>query len=400
MSNKVKTADRIANVEEYYFSKKLAEVRGLDSPELRVINLGIGSPDQSPSAETINALTATAQQPGSHGYQSYKGIPELRKSIASFYMNTYQVNLNPETDILPLMGSKEGIMHIAMAFVNEGDEVLIPNPGYPTYSSVAKLVGATIRTYNLKEELDWAVDMESLKKVDLSKVKIMWVNYPHMPTGRVASREELTELVQLARLNNFLIVNDNPYSLILNDAPLSILSIEGASEVALELNSLSKSHNMAGWRIGWVAGNKEYIDAVLRVKSNMDSGMFLGVQQAAVEALKNGKEWFVQLNDVYRKRREAACKILDALQCTYSSKQSGLFVWAKAPANVQDVEKWIDEILYGTKVFITPGFIFGDAGARYIRISLCATVEKLNEAHERISKFVVKEKVAQKTAQV
>jgi len=400
MSNRVNTANRIANIEEYYFSKKLTEVRGLDLPELRVINLGIGSPDQAPSAETISALTNTAQQPGSHGYQSYKGIPELRKSIADFYTNIYQVNLNPETDILPLMGSKEGIMHIAMAFVNEGDEVLIPNPGYPTYSSVAKLVGAKIRTYDLKEALDWGVDVESLKKSDLSKVKIMWVNYPHMPTGRVASREELTELVQLARTNNFLIVNDNPYSMILNDAPLSILSIEGADEVALELNSLSKSHNMAGWRIGWVAGNKEYVDAVLRVKSNMDSGMFLGLQQAAVEALKNGKEWFIQLNNVYRKRRDAACKILDVLQCSYSSKQSGLFVWAKAPDHVQDVEKWIDEILYGTKVFITPGFIFGDAGSRYIRISLCATVEKLNEAYERISKFVVKEKIMQTNSRV
>ncbi len=400
MSNRIKSADRIANVEEYYFSKKLAEVRGLDSPALRVINLGIGSPDQAPSADTIKALTVTAQQAGSHGYQSYKGIPELRKSIAKLYTNTYQVKLNPETDILPLMGSKEGIMHIAMAFVNEGDEVLIPNPGYPTYSSVAKLVGAKIRTYDLKENLDWGVDIESLKKSDLSKVKIMWVNYPHMPTGRVASKAELTELVELARQNNFLIVNDNPYSLILNDAPLSILAIEGAEEVALELNSLSKSHNMAGWRIGWVAGNKDYIDAVLRVKSNMDSGMFLGLQQAAVEALKNDKEWFTQLNDIYRKRREAACKILDVLKCNYSSKQSGLFVWAKAPEHVQDVEMWIDKILYGTKVFITPGFIFGDAGTRYIRISLCATVEKLNEAHERISKFVVKEKVALTNEQV
>jgi LL-diaminopimelate aminotransferase len=400
MSNRVKTASRIANVEEYYFSKKLAEVRSLDSAELRVINLGIGSPDLAPSAETIQALTTTALKPGSHGYQSYKGIPELRKSIADFYTSTYQINLNPETDLLPLMGSKEGIMHIAMAFVNEGDEVLIPNPGYPTYSSVAKLVGARIRTYDLKENLDWGVDIESLKKSDLSKVKIMWVNFPHMPTGRVASREELTELVQLARQNNFLIVNDNPYSLILNDSPLSILSIEGADEVALELNSLSKSHNMAGWRIGWVAGNKDYIDAVLRVKSNMDSGMFLGLQQAAVEALKNGKEWFTRQNDIYRQRRDAACKILDVLQCSYSSRQSGLFVWAKAPSHVVDVEKWIDGILYGTKVFITPGFIFGDAGNRYIRISLCATVEKLNEAYERISEFVVKEKDAKATTQV
>jgi len=241
MSNRVKTADRIANVEEYYFSKKLAEVRGLDSAELHVINLGIGSPDLAPSSETIQALSDTALQPGSHGYQSYKGIPELRKAIAGFYNSTYHVTLNPETDLLPLMGSKEGIMHIAMAFVNEGDEVLIPNPGYPTYSSVAKLAGAKIRTYDLKENLDWGVDIESLKKSDLSQVKIMWVNYPHMPTGRVASREELTELVQLARAYNFLIVNDNPYSLILNDAPLSILSIEGASEVALELISV-------GWR--------------------------------------------------------------------------------------------------------------------------------------------------------
>ncbi len=387
--SQVKSANRIANVEEYYFSKKLAEVKGLDTPELRIINLGIGSPDQAPSHETIKALTNTAQQPGSHGYQSYKGIPDLRKAIANFYSATYDVNLNTETDILPLMGSKEGIMHIAMAFVNEGEEVLIPNPGYPTYSSVAKLVGAKIRSYNLKEELDWGVDLESLKKSDLSKVKIMWINFPHMPTGRTASRAELMELVQLARKNNFLIVNDNPYSLILNDSPLSILSIEGADEVALELNSLSKSHNMAGWRIGWVAGNKDYIDAVLRVKSNMDSGMFLGLQQAAVEALKNGKTWFEELNGVYKKRKQAACRILDALGCTYSQKQSGLFVWAKAPAHVPDVEKWIDEILYGTKVFITPGFIFGDAGDRYIRISLCATEEKLNEARERIEKFLV-----------
>lgn len=395
--SRVKTADRIANVEEYYFSKKLAEVRGLDSAELRVINLGIGSPDMAPSADAINALAVTAEKSTSHGYQSYKGIPELRKAIADFNKRTYGVNLNPETDILPLMGSKEGIMHITMAFVNEGDEVLIPNPGYPTYSSVAKLVGAKLRTYELKEDLNWGVDVAALEKADLSKVKIMWVSFPHMPTGRVASREELQQLVNLARKNNFLIVNDNPYSLILNDAPLSILSIDEAEDVALELNSLSKSHNMAGWRIGWVAGNKEYIDAVLRVKSNMDSGMFLGLQQAAVEALKSGDAWFKSLNEVYAKRKQAASKILDVLGCTYSTKQSGLFVWAKAPESVADVEKWIDEILYGTKVFITPGFIFGDAGNRYIRISLCATEEKLNEAYARIANFVnvknVKEQV-------
>ncbi len=389
----IKTANRIANVEEYYFSKKLAEVRGLDSPEFPVINLGIGSPDMAPSSETIEALVSTSQKASSHGYQNYKGIPALRKGIQSFYKTTYNVDLDIETEILPLMGSKEGIMHIAMAFVNEGDEVLIPDPGYPTYSSVAKLVGAKVSTYQLKESLDWGIDVGELKQRDLSKVKIMWVNFPHMPTGRTASRAELKELVDLARKNNFLIVNDNPYSLILNDSPLSILSIEGADEVALELNSLSKSHNMAGWRIGWVAGNKDYVDAVLRVKSNMDSGMFLGLQQAAVEALKNGNTWFTELNAVYKKRRTAAQKVLSLLGCSYSEKQSGLFVWAKAPEKVADVEKWIDEILYGTKVFITPGFIFGDAGRRFIRISLCATEEKLLEAHGRIAKFIHESKV-------
>jgi LL-diaminopimelate aminotransferase len=295
-----------------------------------------------------------------------------------------------ETNILPLMGSKEGIMHIAMAFVNEGDEVLIPDPGYPTYSSVANLVGASIKTYAMSESLDWGVDMEALKKQDLSKVKIMWINFPHMPTGRIASREELKELVDLARKNQFLLVNDNPYSLILNDSPMSILSIEGAEEVALELNSLSKSHNMAGWRIGWVAGKKEFIEAVLKVKSNMDSGMFLGLQQAAVEALQSGTAWFDELNKIYRARREAAKKILDELGCSYSAKQSGLFVWAKAPSTIADVEKWIDEILYGTKVFITPGFIFGEAGKRFIRISLCCPVEKLNEALKRIQEFKIR----------
>lgn len=385
----IEAANRIKNVEEYYFSKKLAEVRSLDTPEWRVINLGIGSPDQMPAANAIDALIASAKNPANHGYQNYKGIPQLRKGIADFYQNIYGVKLNTETEILPLMGSKEGIMHIMMAFVNEGDEVLIPDPGYPTYASVAKLVGAKTSTYAMKEELGWGIDMEELRKRDLSKVKVMWVNFPHMPTGRIASRAELKELVDLARKHQFLIVNDNPYSLILNNHPLSILSIEGVEDVALELNSLSKSHNMAGWRIGWVAGNAQYIDAVLRVKSNMDSGMFLGLQHAAVEALQSGTEWFAQLNAIYQKRKDAACLILDELGCVYSKEQSGLFVWAKAPAHIQDVEKWIDEILYGTHVFITPGFIFGEAGRKHIRISLCATEEKLNEARERIQKFVL-----------
>ena len=384
----IKTANRIANVEEYYFSRKLAEVRGLDTPDFRVINLGIGSPDQAPSSETVEALITSAKNAGNHGYQNYKGIPALRQGIAGFYQRTYGVTVDPETMILPLMGSKEGIMHIAMAFVNEGDEVLIPNPGYPTYSSVASLVGARLRPYALREDLDWGIDIEALRRSDLSRVKLMWVNFPHMPTGRTASREELKALVDLAREKQFLIVNDNPYSLILNKEPLSILSIPGADEVALELNSLSKSHNMAGWRIGWVAGNKTYVDAVLKVKSNMDSGMFLGLQHAAVEALKNGDEWFRQLNGMYAERKQAAVRILNTLGCSYSTRQSGLFVWAKAPDAIADVEKWIDEILYGTKVFITPGFIFGDAGKRYIRISLCCTATLLDEAHHRISEFV------------
>jgi aspartate/methionine/tyrosine aminotransferase len=390
----IKTAKRIASVEEYYFSRKLTEVRALDTPEHRVINLGIGSPDQAPSINAIDALIASAKNPANHGYQNYKGIPQFRKAIADFYRNIYKINLDVESSILPLMGSKEGIMHISMAFVNEGEEVLIPDPGYPTYSSVANLVGAKLRPYALREELNWGVDIEALKKSDLSKVKLMWVNFPHMPTGRTASRAELQELVDLARKNQFLIVNDNPYSMILNDEPMSILSIEGAEEVALELNSLSKSHNMAGWRLGWVAGRKEFIDAVLKVKSNMDSGMFLGLQHAAAEALNNGNEWFTELNKMYGERKAVAKKILDELGCSYAEKQSGLFVWAKAPDEIKDVEKWIDEILYGTKVFITPGFIFGEAGRRFIRISLCCTVERLNEALARIKNFNYERKLS------
>jgi len=395
---KIETANRIRSVEEYYFSRKLAEVRALDTPELRVINLGIGSPDMAPSMNAIDALITAAKDPKNHGYQSYKGIPQFRNAIAAFYKNTYKVDINAETDILPLMGSKEGIMHIAMAFVNEGEEVLIPDPGYPTYSSVANLVGAKLRPYKLQEENDWRVDIESLKKSDLSNVKLMWVNYPHMPTGKVASAEEMKALVDLARENNFLIVNDNPYSLILNDQPMSILGVPGATDVALELNSLSKSHNMAGWRLGWVAGKKEFIDSVLKVKSNMDSGMFLGLQFAAAEALKNGHEWFTELNNAYAARKEQAVRILQLLGCSVSNKQSGLFAWAKAPDEIADVEKWIDEILYGTKVFITPGFIFGEGGRRYIRISLCCTVEVLQQAHTRIKQFLEKTSVEKGTA--
>lgn len=383
----ITTAKRIEHVEEYYFSRKLAEVRSLDTREFPVVNLGIGSPDLAPSSNVLHTLGTSALQANHHGYQNYKGIPAFRQAIAEFSKRAYDVVLNPETDILPLMGSKEGIMHISLAFVNPGDEVLIPNPGYPTYSSVANLVGATLRSYDLVEENGWQVDVEALERQDLSRVKLMWLNYPHMPTGTRASTHVLEKLVALARKHGFLLVNDNPYSLILNDEPFSILSIPGAEEVALELNSLSKSHNMAGWRLGWVAGNRDYIDAVLRVKSNMDSGMFLPVQHAAVEALRHDREWFVQLNAIYGGRKKVAEQLLTELGCSFSTNQSGLFVWAKAPDAVVNVEAWLDVILYETKVFITPGFIFGTNGNRFVRISLCAPVEKLREGLARVQKF-------------
>jgi aspartate/methionine/tyrosine aminotransferase len=383
----ITNAKRIDQVEEYYFSKKLAEVRSLDSAAFPIINLGIGSPDMPPAPAVIAALTKAAENPAHHGYQNYKGVPALRQAIAAFHQRIYKVNLNADTEILPLMGSKEGIMHVSMAFVNEGDEVLIPNPGYPTYSSVAKLVGAKLVSYDLDEANDWRIDIDALQQRDLSKVKLMWLNYPHMPTGTRAKHEDIVKLVALAKENNFLLVNDNPYSLILNDKPFSILSIPGAEDVVLELNSLSKSHNMAGWRIGWVAGKQIYIDAVLRVKSNMDSGMFLPLQLAAAEALALGDDWFKQLNTIYAKRKMIAEQLLKQLDCSFSTDQSGLFVWAKVPSTVSDVETFLDKILYEAKVFITPGFIFGSNGERFIRISLCATEEKLQEALIRIQLF-------------
>ncbi len=379
----VQTAHRIDRVEEYYFSRKLGEVKRLNA-----INLGIGSPDMAPSGNTILALQQTAAQDTSHGYQAYKGTPALRLAIAGFYQRIYNVNLDPEKNILPLMGSKEGIMHITLTFLNEGEEVLIPDPGYPTYASVSQLMGAKVTTYPLVDNENWRIDFEALEQRDLSGVKIMWINSPHMPTGSVLDKADMERLVILARKNNFLLVNDNPYSLILNDYPQSILSCDGAEEVALELNSLSKSHNMAGWRVGWLAGNPRYVEAVLRVKSNMDSGMFLGIQQAATVALQQGTEWFRELNAVYKKRRQEAYKILDILGCKYSTTQAGLFVWAQAPGQVADVEKWIDEILYQAGVFITPGFIFGQAGVRYIRLSLCATEIQLAEARNRIVRWI------------
>lgn len=392
----IATARRISVVEEYYFSKKLAEVRALGSAGTPVINLGIGSPDQAPSAQVIATLVNSANNSLHHGYQNYKGVPVLRNAIADFYGRTYHAVLDPEKEILPLIGSKEGIMHITMAFVNEGEEVLIPDPGYPTYSSVANLVGACIRTYDLVEDADWAIDIDALEKSDLSKVKLMWINFPHMPTGRPGTVDELNRLVALARKHQFLIVNDNPYSLILNPSPLSIFSISECKDVAMELNSLSKSHNMAGWRIGWVAGRQEHIEAVLKVKSNMDSGMFLGLQHAAVEALSQEQKWFDQLNTMYQKRKKIAQEILDLMDAKYNDNQSGLFIWAKVPPYISNVEQWIDEILYSAKVFITPGFIFGKNGKRFIRISLCASEDMLVEAKERIRAFIAETQPAKK----
>jgi aspartate/methionine/tyrosine aminotransferase len=381
----VKPADRTANVQEYYFSQKLAQIDRMRREGSDVINLGIGSPDQPPSENTVSALIAEAKKPASHGYQSYSGIPSLRKAFSDWYKKYFHVNLNPDNEILLLMGSKEGIMHISMAFVNPGDEVLVPDPGYPTYSSVTKLIGGIVRKYDLSEENGWLPDLESLEQSDLSRVKLMWVNYPNMPTGAKGSVNLFEKLVTFSRKHGILLVNDNPYSFILNKEYISILAVEGAKDTALELNSLSKSHNMAGWRIGMVAGQSDYIKTVLKVKSNMDSGMFLAMQMAAIEALNNHDSWYDMVNSVYIRRRKIVEQIMDLLKCSYDKSQVGLFVWGKIPENIPDCESYIEKILMKSLVFITPGFIFGKNGERFIRISLCATEEKLNEAKNRIT---------------
>jgi LL-diaminopimelate aminotransferase len=385
----VKPADRTGNVQEYYFSQKLAQIDRMRREGLDVINLGIGSPDQPPSENTVTALIAEAKKPGSHGYQSYSGIPALRKAFSEWYNKYFHVNLNPDNEILLLMGSKEGIMHISMAFVNPGDEVLVPDPGYPTYSSVTNLVGGIVRKYELSEEKGWIPDLKSLEESDLSKVKLMWVNYPNMPTGVKGSMDLLEKLVLFSRKHGILLVNDNPYSFILNNKYYSLLAVDGAKEIALELNSLSKSHNMAGWRIGMVAGHNEYIKTILRVKSNMDSGMFLAMQMAAVEALNNKESWYDKVNSVYVRRRKIVEEIMGLLKCRYDKSQVGLFVWGRIPEDIPDCESYIEDILTKALVFITPGFIFGKNGDRYIRISLCATEEKLNEAKNRITNLLI-----------
>jgi LL-diaminopimelate aminotransferase len=383
---KVKPAERTGTVQEYYFSQKLAQIDRMRREGADIINLGIGSPDQPPSEKTIARLITEAGKSTSHGYQSYTGIPALRKAFSDWYKKYFHVDLNPDNEILPLMGSKEGIMHISMAFVNPGDEVLVPDPGYPTYSSVTNLVGGIVIKYNLSEKTGWFPDLEILELRDLSRVKLMWINYPHMPTGTKGSVSLFEKLVAFSRKHGILLCNDNPYSFILNKDYSSILSVDGAKEIALELNSLSKSQNMAGWRIGMVGGNSEYIKSILKVKSNMDSGMFLPMQMAAVEALNNPDSWYEEVNSVYKRRRKTVEEIMEMLNCKYDKNQSGLFVWGRIPENIDNCEMYIEDILNRTHVFITPGFIFGENGERYIRISLCATEERLKEAKERIMK--------------
>ena len=386
---KVKPAERTYSVKEYYFSQKLRQIDQMRRAGADIINLGIGSPDQPPSENTVTSLSREAMKPTSHGYQSYNGIPALRKAFAEWYRKYFSVELDPESEILPLMGSKEGIMHISMAFINPGDEVLIPNPGYPTYSSVTSLTGGKIRYYDLTEENGWHPDIGKLEQTDLGNIKLMWINYPHMPTGAKGSVRLFDQLVTFASDHNILLCNDNPYSFILNKEYLSLLSADGAGEIALELNSLSKSHNMAGWRIGMVAGNRDYISTVLKVKSNMDSGMFRALQTAAVEALENPPSWYDTVNNVYTKRRIIVEEIMNILKCRFDKNQAGLFVWGRIPDNLSNCEQFVDEILNETHVFITPGFIFGSQGDRYIRISLCADEKALNEAKRRIVKYII-----------
>ena len=379
----IRTADRLHTVEEYYFSIKLREVRGLIAEGRPIINMGIGSPDLAPSEMVINTVKDAITDAGAHQYQSYQGLLELRQAIADFYKSKFDVIADPINEILPLMGSKEGIMHISMAFLNPGDEVLIPNPGYPTYTSVTKLVGGTPKQYNLKGEDGWFPDLNALQEQDLSKVKLMWVSYPHMPTGAIVTKEQLQQLVNFAKKNAILLVNDNPYSFVLSDNPISLLGIDGAKEVALELNSLSKTFNMAGWRVGMVLGGAAHINAILKVKSNMDSGMFYGIQKGAIAALKSGKEWFETLDKVYGSRRKLMFTLADKLNCSYNPNAVGMFVWAKLPNGITSSEKFIDEILYDKNIFIAPGTIFGSNGEGYIRFSLCVTEDKVKEAINR-----------------
>ncbi|AHJ99746.1 pyridoxal phosphate-dependent aminotransferase [Hymenobacter swuensis] len=378
-------ASRLQHIQEYYFSQKLREIEGLNKAGAQIINLGIGSPDMPPHPNVIAALTAAAQQPNTHAYQGYKGVPALRQAMAGWYQRQYGVELNPDTEILPLLGSKEGIIHISMTLLEAGDEVLIPNPGYPAYRAAAHLSGATPLDYDLTEENNWLPDLDALARRDLSRVKLMWVNYPHMPTGTPPPAGFFERLVAFAAAHDILLVHDNPYSFILNtEPPRSLLAVPGARAVALELNSLSKSHNMAGWRVGLLAGRADVLQDVLRFKSNLDSGMFLPVQLAAVEALNLDASWYAELNAHYRARRTLVLELLKLLKCTVAPNQVGLFVWAKVPAQYPDAYALSDEVLRAARVFLTPGGIFGSNGNGYIRLSLCQPVEVLQQALARV----------------
>lgn len=379
-------AKRLGGVTEYYFSAKLKEVRQMMAEGKNVINMGIGSPDLPPSVAVMEAMKDAMPDVLAHQYQSYQGLPELREAMCGFYQEHFGVSLDPANEILPLMGSKEGIVHISLAFLNEGDKVLVPNPGYPTYAAAAKLAGADVLHYELSETNDWEPDFDALEQMDLSKVKIIWTGYPHMPTGAKGSRVMFEKLVAFAKRNNILIVNDNPYSFVLNEKQLSVFQVEGAKEVALELNSLSKTFNMAGWRVGMVLGNKDLVATVLKVKSNMDSGMFYGIQKGAIAALNSGEEWFYLLNDTYSKRRKLVFELADALECTYDTDVSGLFVWAKLPDGNASAEAYVDKILHESHIFITPGTVFGSAGEGYIRFSLCVPEVQIIEALHRLEK--------------
>ena len=380
-------ANRVGSVQEYYFSRKLKEVAEMNAAGKNVINLGVGSPDLPPSERTIETLCEHARQPNEHGYQPYVGIPELRKGFADWYKKWYDVDLDPKTEIQPLIGSKEGILHISLAFLNPGEGVLVPNPGYPTYSSVSKLVEANLISYELKEELGWQPDFDELEKMDLSNVKLMWTNYPNMPTGADASMELYEKLVAFGKKHGIIICNDNPYSFILNEYPSSILSVPGAKDICIEMNSMSKAHNMPGWRMAMLASNAQFVQWVLRVKSNIDSGQFKPMQYAAVEALSAPKEWYDNMNQVYRSRRNLAGQIMRTLGCEYDEKQVGMFLWGKIPAGAKGSEAIADRVLYEANVFLTPGFIFGSQGERYIRISLCCKNETLEEALKRVKKI-------------
>lgn len=381
----IKPADRLSQVTEYYFSRKLKEIERLNAEGKDIISLAIGSPDMPPSQATVDKLCEVARQAGAHGYQPTSGTPELRQAMAGFYKRWYGVDIDPQTEVQPLIGSKEGILHITLAFVNPGDKVLVPNPGYPTYTSLSKILGAEVVNYNLREDDGWQPDFNELESMDLTGVRIMWTNYPNMPTGAPARMETYKRLESFARRHNILIVNDNPYSLILNEKPLSLLQVEDAKDCCIELNSMSKSHNMPGWRVGMCVGNRQFIQWILKIKSNIDSGTFRGIQLAAAEAYNNDDAWHRQANvETYRRRRHLAEAIMQELGCEYDKGQVGMFLWGKIPAPYANAEELTEKVLHDARVFITPGFIFGSNGERYIRISLCAKDERMEEALRRI----------------